>query len=110
MAKAPTTETIAAELTVPERVLLFCLASDTNLVKAEVSHSTAQHLLVRNPVERNHATDFTPTDQGRSVLDALIRKARPGTIVETARPTSPSASIPINEGGRDHIEMIFSAC
>jgi len=31
MAKAPTTETIAAELTVPERVLLFCLASDTNL-------------------------------------------------------------------------------
>jgi hypothetical protein len=74
MAKAPTTETIAAELTVPERVLLFCLASDTNLVKAEVSHSTAQHLLVRNPVERNHATDFTPTDQGRSVLDALIRK------------------------------------
>jgi hypothetical protein len=29
MAKAPTTETIAAELTVPERVLLFCLASDT---------------------------------------------------------------------------------
>ena len=30
MAKAPTPETIAAELTVPERVLLFCLASDTN--------------------------------------------------------------------------------
>jgi hypothetical protein len=29
MSKAPTTETIAAELTVPERVLLFCLASDT---------------------------------------------------------------------------------
>jgi hypothetical protein len=61
MAKAPTTETIAAELTVPERVLLFCLASDTNWVKAGVSHSTAQHLLVRNLVERNHATDFTLT-------------------------------------------------
>jgi hypothetical protein len=29
-ARAPTTDTIAAELTVPERVLLFCLASDTN--------------------------------------------------------------------------------
>jgi hypothetical protein len=78
MAKAPTTETIAAELTVSERVLLFCLASDTNWVKAGVSHSTAQHLLVRNLVERDHATDFALTDQGRSVLDALIKKARPG--------------------------------
>jgi hypothetical protein len=29
MAKPPTSETIAAELTVPERVLLFCLASGT---------------------------------------------------------------------------------
>jgi hypothetical protein len=73
MAKPPTTETIAAELTVPERVLLFCLASDTNWVKAGVTHSTA--LLVRNLVERDHATDFVLTDQGRSVLDALIRKA-----------------------------------
>jgi hypothetical protein len=59
-------------------VLLFCLASDTNWVKAGVSHSTAQHLLVRNLVERNHATDFALTDQGLAVLDALIRKARPG--------------------------------
>jgi hypothetical protein len=30
LAKAPTTDTIAAELTVPERVLLYCLSSDTN--------------------------------------------------------------------------------
>ena len=37
MAKPPTNETIAAELSVPERVLLFCLASDTNWVKAGVS-------------------------------------------------------------------------
>jgi hypothetical protein len=78
MAKAPTTETIAAELTVPERVLLFCLASDTNWVKVGVSHATAQHLLVGNLVERDQATDFALTVQGRSVLDALIRKARPG--------------------------------
>jgi hypothetical protein len=68
MAKAPTPEAIAAELTVPERVLLFCLASDTNWVKAGVTHSTAQHLLVRNLVERDHATDFALTDQGLSVL------------------------------------------
>jgi hypothetical protein len=29
-----TTDTIAAELSVPERVLVFCLASDTDSVKA----------------------------------------------------------------------------
>jgi hypothetical protein len=65
MAKAPTTEIIAAELTVPERVLLFCLASDTNWVKAGVSHATVQHLLVRNLLERNYATDFVLTDRAQ---------------------------------------------
>jgi hypothetical protein len=35
-------ETVAAELTVPERVLLFCLASGTDWVKAGVTHATAQ--------------------------------------------------------------------
>jgi hypothetical protein len=48
MAKAPTIGTIAAELSVQERVLLFCVVSDTNWVKTGVSHATAQHLLVRN--------------------------------------------------------------
>ena len=36
MSKPPKPETIAAELTVPERVLLFCLASNTDWVKAGV--------------------------------------------------------------------------
>jgi hypothetical protein len=78
MTKAPTTETIAAELTVPERVLLFCLASGTDWVKAGVPHSTAQHLFVRNLMERDHAIQLALTDQGRAVLAALIRKASPG--------------------------------
>jgi hypothetical protein len=58
---------------VPERVLLFCLASDTNCVKAGVSHSTAQHLLVRNLVERVPATQLALTDQGRAVLEKLLK-------------------------------------
>jgi hypothetical protein len=41
MAKAPTTETMAAELSVPERVLLFYLASNTDWVKAGVPAITA---------------------------------------------------------------------
>jgi hypothetical protein len=74
MAKTPTTDTIVAELTVPERVLLFCLASGTDWVKAGVTHATAQHLLVRNLVVRDHAAaDFVLTDQGRAVLVALLR-------------------------------------
>ena len=36
-------DTIAAELTVPERVLLFCFASGTDWVKEGVPHSTAHH-------------------------------------------------------------------
>ncbi len=38
-----------AELNVPERV--FCLASGTDWVKARVTHSTVQHLLVEELVE-----------------------------------------------------------
>jgi hypothetical protein len=89
MAKPPTTETIAAELTVPERVLLFCLASDTNWVKAGVSHSTAQHLLVRNLVERDHSGDgaaaglYSRPVARRTVLAALVA---PAPINAWARP------------------------
>jgi hypothetical protein len=75
MAKAPTPDTIAAELTVPERVLLFCLASDTDWVKAGVTHATAQHLLVRNLVERGQATGLVLTDQGRAVLAELLTQS-----------------------------------
>jgi len=56
LTKAPTIDAIAASLTVPERVLLFCLASGTDWVKAGVPHSTVQHLLIRNLVERDYAT------------------------------------------------------
>jgi hypothetical protein len=59
---------------VPGRLLLFCLASGTDWVKAGVTHATAQHLLVRNLVERDKASGFMLTEQGRAVLDALLRQ------------------------------------
>ena len=65
MAKAPATEAIAAQLTVPERVLLLCLASDTDWVKAGVPAITVQHLLVRNLVDRDRATKLALTEKGR---------------------------------------------
>jgi hypothetical protein len=68
-----TPETIGAELSVPERMLLFCLASGTDWAKAGVTHATAQHMLVKNLVERDQAANrFMLTEQGRAVLFALI--------------------------------------
>jgi hypothetical protein len=74
MAKSPEAASIAAELTVPERLLLFCLASDTDWQAASVTHATAQHMMVRGLIEREAASRFKLTDQGRAVLAALLTK------------------------------------
>jgi hypothetical protein len=70
----PTTESIAASLTIPERILLFCLASDTDWQAAGITRVTAQHMMVRGLIEREAASQFTLTDQGRAVLAALLAK------------------------------------
>lgn len=76
VAKTPTAESIAAELTVPERLLLFCLASDIDWQKAGVTHATAQHMIVRGLIERDQrATRFILTEQGRAMLNALIGRS-----------------------------------
>jgi hypothetical protein len=73
MPKPPKPETIAAELTVPERVLLFCVASGTDWAKAGVTSATAQKMVVRNFLDRDHSTThMVLTDQGRAVLSALL--------------------------------------
>jgi hypothetical protein len=74
MAKPPTPVAIATGLTVPERVLLFCLASNTDWVKAGITYTVAQHMLIRNLVERRGAADFVLTEQGRAVLAALLTR------------------------------------
>jgi hypothetical protein len=101
MAKAPTTETIAAELTVPERVLLFCLASDTNWVKTGASHATAQHLLVGNLVERDHATDFALTDQG-----AAPPTRRTAPVQPWSGPSVNGWQHPRLDGGRGRVRVL----
>jgi hypothetical protein len=66
-------ETTATELTVPERMLLFCLASGTDWQKAGITDATAQHMMVRGLIEREHtATRFMLTYEGRVVLAALV--------------------------------------
>jgi hypothetical protein len=63
----PTRGSIAAGLTVPERLLLLCLASDTDWQKvAGVTHATARQMMVRGLIERHRtATRYVLTDQGR---------------------------------------------
>jgi hypothetical protein len=43
----PPPASIAGALTVPERLLLFCLASDTDWQAASITQATARHMMVR---------------------------------------------------------------
>jgi hypothetical protein len=75
MAKGPTPDPIAAGLTATERVLLFCVATDTDWRKV-VAVGAAQHMLIRGLIEREGSADrFTLTEQGRTVLETLMMKA-----------------------------------
>jgi hypothetical protein len=75
MTKPQSPETIAAGLAVPERILLFCLASDTDWRSAGVTHTTAQHLLVRGLIGRDRTgTRYVLSDQGRAVLATFLEK------------------------------------
>jgi hypothetical protein len=66
-AKVPMTlQAIAANLTGVERMMLFCLASNTDWANAGVTGATVQHMVVRDLVDRD-AAGLTPTDQGRAV-------------------------------------------
>jgi hypothetical protein len=49
-------QSIAAALTVPERLLLLCLATDTDWQAASIKHATAQQMMVRGLIERSRNT------------------------------------------------------
>jgi hypothetical protein len=63
--------TIAAELSVQERVLLFCVASGTEWARAGVTGATATAMVVRGLIERDSADELTLTKDGRAVLEVL---------------------------------------
>jgi hypothetical protein len=69
---------IAAGLSVPERVLLFCVASGTDWVKAAVTGATVQVMLVKGLVERDRAPNrLVVTELGRAVLADLLKPSQP---------------------------------
>jgi hypothetical protein len=57
---------IAAVLGVPERVLLFCLASGTEWAPAGVAGATATAMLVRGLIDRDGAGKLRLTPPGRA--------------------------------------------
>jgi hypothetical protein len=59
-------------LSVAERVLLFCVASDTDPIKAGVN-SAIQVLILKNLLERDQEGHLAITDFGRRVLKSLIK-------------------------------------
>ncbi len=76
MNKRPTTlspEALVAILTVSERVMPFCAATATDWIKAGVRPATAQTLMVRGLIEREHVGQYRLTDLGRAAWEALIR-------------------------------------
>jgi len=72
MAKQPTPNAIAARLSVWERVLLFCVASDTDWQRAGVPSETVSTMVVKGLVMRDAVGQLVVTDRGRAVFQALI--------------------------------------
>jgi hypothetical protein len=58
MAATLTPASIATDLTVPERLLLFCLELDTDWQAASITDVTAQHMMVRGLIERQAAARY----------------------------------------------------
>ena len=65
----------AADLTVSERILLFCLASNTDWIRAGIAPSIAQAMTIKNYVVRDSAGKLALTDKGREAFYALIASA-----------------------------------
>jgi hypothetical protein len=63
---------IAAELSVQERVLLFCVASETEWERAGVTRSVVASLIVRGLIQRDPAGQLSRTKEGRATLEALL--------------------------------------
>lgn len=64
----------AEGLSVQERILLFCLASDTAWQPAGVTEKTVLNMVIKGLVEREAGAHLSLTRQGRDALAALLDK------------------------------------
>jgi hypothetical protein len=69
-----TPESIAAGLTVPERILLLCIDSRTDWQKvSRVTGATVSAMIVQGLVERDVVGRLTLTAEGRATVAVLLK-------------------------------------
>jgi hypothetical protein len=79
---AKATAHAAPALSIPGRILLFCVASDTDWEHAGITGATVTTMVVRGLIERDAGNRLTLTDRGRA---ASRRAAGQGQLRPTAR-------------------------
>ena len=62
----------AQTLSIPARLLLFCVASRTGWERAGITRATVTTMVIGGLLERDVAGGLTITKQGRAVLAALL--------------------------------------
>jgi hypothetical protein len=72
MAKLSMPADAAKALSVPERLLLFCVASETDWRHAKIAERIVTEVVVKGLVERDAASLLTLTGRGRAVLRSML--------------------------------------
>jgi hypothetical protein len=72
MAKPDSPERQAAALSIPERQLLFCVASKTDWKKVGITPATVLAMVVRGLIERDPDGQLHFSEEGRAVFKALV--------------------------------------
>jgi hypothetical protein len=63
---------LTADLSVPERVLLFCVASKTDWDRAGIRGAAITFTIFRGLIQRDPLGQLSLTEQGRATFQALI--------------------------------------
>ena len=63
----------AAALSIPERVLLFCVASNTEWERAGITDALLTSMVIKGLIAREPTGGLYLTKEGRAVLAALLQ-------------------------------------
>ena len=75
MAKTPPNASARDTLSVPERLLLFCVGSGIDPAKAGIAPRTIELMMIKGLIKRSDAK-LALTELGRATLDALLLNGR----------------------------------
>jgi hypothetical protein len=70
--KSDSPEVQAAALSITERLLLFCVASNTEWQKAGIPGTTITIMIAKGLIDRDPASELCLTKDGRAVFKALV--------------------------------------